>query len=114
MMEFYDCVGLVGVTISMSNYAGCNGSTNTPNTWPFQLETFSAPFWSFCPYFKIGIYPLLPLNILVALISLYGVYRCLKYKWETSNQTVSFRFRTRQPRQEIEASDQSPHELTYK
>ena len=83
-MDFYDLIGLVGVAFSMGNYARLQWQREYAKRMAFSLGNLFGSVLILLSLLHKWNLSAFVVNCLVALISAYGVYRCLKYKFATS------------------------------
>ncbi|MGE4350612.1 MAG: hypothetical protein AB7E52_00300 [Bdellovibrionales bacterium] len=80
MVDFYDLIGLAGVCLSMGNYARLQWQRDYAKRMAFSLGNFMGSCFIILSLLHKWNLSAFVVNALVASISAYGVYRCLKYK----------------------------------
>lgn len=87
MLDFYDILGLIGVTFSMANYARLQWQRDYAKAMAFSLGNLIGSMLIICSLLHRWNLPAFIVNCLVATISIYGVYRCMKYKFREQQAT---------------------------
>ncbi len=86
MIDLYDCIGLVGVSMTMSNYARLQWQREYAKRMAYSLgNLIGSLLIVFSLFYKWNL-PAFIVNCLIATISTYGVYRCMKYQWKAQNE----------------------------
>lgn len=80
MIDFFDLAGLIGVTFSMGNYARLQWQREYAKHMAFSLGNLIGSGLIILSLLHRWNLSAFIVNCLVATISAYGVYRCLKYK----------------------------------
>lgn len=81
MPTLYDAVGLIGVIISVTCYARMQWRRDYAKSLSYSLLNFIGSVMilvSVCNNWNL---PAFISNVTWGIISLYGVYRCQKYRW---------------------------------
>ncbi|MDD3182574.1 MAG: hypothetical protein PHD48_07225 [Alphaproteobacteria bacterium] len=88
MLDFYDILGLFGVSISMTNYARLQWQRDYAKHMAFSLGNLLGSLLIVLSLLNKWNLSAFIVNCIVATISAYGVYRCLKYKVKAAQSRV--------------------------
>lgn len=80
MIEIYDIVGLIGVGLSMGNYARLQWQREYAKHMFFSAGNLLGSLLVLVSLSHSWNLSAFVVNCIVALISAYGVYRCMKYE----------------------------------
>lgn len=87
MIDFYDAIGLIGVALNMSNYARLQWQREYAKHMAFSLGNMIGSVLMLISLLHKWNLSAFIVNSLVATISAYGVYRCLKYYFKPSESS---------------------------
>lgn len=91
MLDFHDILGLIGVTISIANYARLQWKREYAKHLAFSLGNLAGSVLIIVSLLHRWNLSAFIVNCLVATISAYGVYRCIKYWIKDKKQAETAR-----------------------